>query len=219
MNSPDHCDSDEHPREVEVEDSGLAFDDDDVLPSFGPQLTISDPQDTNPDIVDFAQINLDYYNQQDNIVRQWAAIRNSCVDELHRHDGLTSKATRCYGFHCHNVFSPSSSFRCLDGMPHEVEPFHRIERWNGKFWTRESLTDHGLVVNLGQGRESCPYPLSNLREMQVIDTNGVFTMKVKFCGCSERNNTLNLCAPAGFPQRSRRRAPPLPSVAWTWFVD
>ncbi len=32
----------------------------------------------------------------------------------------------------------------------------------------------GLVVNLGHGMEVCPSPQGNVREMQVIDTNGIF---------------------------------------------
>ncbi len=41
----------------------------------------------------------------------------------------------------------------------------------------------GLVVNLGHGMEVCPSPQGNVREMQVIDTNSIFTTKVRFCGC------------------------------------
>ncbi len=42
----------------------------------------------------------------------------------------------------------------------------------------------GLIVNLGHGAQACPSPQGNTREMQVIDTNGIFTTKVRFCGCS-----------------------------------
>ncbi|KLO04227.1 hypothetical protein SCHPADRAFT_808133, partial [Schizopora paradoxa] len=84
--------------------------------------------------------------------------------------------------------------RCLDCLPsaakcatciigdHVEEPFHQIEQWTGKFWLKTSLTDIGLVVNLGHGRGSCASPTA-ICVMHIIDANGIFTTKVRFCGC------------------------------------
>lgn len=76
---------------------------------------------------------------QDKVIEQWRAIRNICLDELHRHDGLISERSHCSRIGCENLMSPTSSFRCVDCLPdshkcvscmvdvHSLEPFHRIE--------------------------------------------------------------------------------------------
>ncbi|KLO04113.1 hypothetical protein SCHPADRAFT_796130, partial [Schizopora paradoxa] len=106
---------------------------------------------------------------------------------------------------CQNIVPASSWMRCLDCLPdgthgakcatclveeHSAEPFHRVERWNGRFWCKVTLNDLGLIVNLGHGRgESCAVP-SNVRELQVIDINGIFITKVRFCGCVQSSDHL-----------------------------
>ncbi len=56
---------------------------------------------------------------------------------------------------------------------------------DGKFWWRAPLSSLGLVVNLGHGRRQCPVSEGRMpRTMQIIDSNGVFSMKVQFCACS-----------------------------------
>ncbi len=77
--------------------------------------------------------------QQSNIIKQWTAKRNICLDELHRHDGLSWSAPIALVRECENLLAPTSSFRCLDCIPHAyncesclvemhlLTPFHRIE--------------------------------------------------------------------------------------------
>lgn len=38
-------------------------------------------------------------------------------------------------------------------------------------------------MNLGHGRRQCPVPAAQ-RTLHVIDSNGIFEVKVLFCGCS-----------------------------------
>ncbi len=37
--------------------------DDDILPSFGPQLSLAEDDEPNEDVVDFAHLNKEYYNK------------------------------------------------------------------------------------------------------------------------------------------------------------
>ncbi|KLO04211.1 hypothetical protein SCHPADRAFT_840932, partial [Schizopora paradoxa] len=122
------------------------------------------------------------------------------LDELHRHDGFIAEQSHCGSQGCQNLVSANSWFRCLDCQPeakcatcvvnnHALEPFHRIERWNGWFWSKDSLTDIGLVVKLGHATGSCPSP-GNIREMHLIDTNGIFNTNVQFCGCAQSNGRI-----------------------------
>lgn len=76
---------------------------------------------------------------QDNILKQWTTIRNTCLDELHRHDGFVEEDGHCSRPGCENFMPLTSSFRCLDCLPelrkcvscmveaHSLLPFHRIE--------------------------------------------------------------------------------------------
>ena len=66
ISSPSHSDAEDAPERADG-DSGLGLEDDDILPSFGPQLSLFESQDHSlgaDDIVEFAQVNLDYYNKQ-----------------------------------------------------------------------------------------------------------------------------------------------------------
>lgn len=55
------------------------------------------------------------------------------------------------------------------------------------FWSKASLSDIGLVVNLAHGAGVCPYPQCSERDMHIIDTNGIFITKVRFCSCAPRS--------------------------------
>ncbi len=128
--------------------------DDDILPSFGPQLSLGDAE-VDDDVVNFNCLNKEYYNkkvcysysicylgltlQQDPIIKQFEVIRNTCIDELLRHDGFIAEGSHCCRLGCENLMTPASWFRCLDCLPdaakcasctveeHTLHPFHRIE--------------------------------------------------------------------------------------------
>ncbi|KLO10990.1 hypothetical protein SCHPADRAFT_831771 [Schizopora paradoxa] len=127
------------------------------------------------------------------ILQQWTAKRNVCLDELHRLDGFigNSEDFTCSRSNCLR----DGVIRCTDCLPteyycdsccvamHALQPFHRVERWNGKFWTKTSLSRLGLVVHVGHGDGVCPSPVCVTRDVQVIDSNGIFVLKVRFCNC------------------------------------
>ncbi len=150
----DHFEPDDFDALESNDGSGDASDDD-ILPSFGPQLSLAEDIESNDDVVDFARLNKEYYNknvrpihypslnklraEQDSILKQWTTIRNTVLDEIQRHDGFVVEDSYCSRVGCENVMSLSSSFRCLDCLPdahkciscmvkvHSLLPFHRIE--------------------------------------------------------------------------------------------
>lgn len=73
-------------------------------------------------------------------------------------------------------------FNCLLTNP-------RLKVWNGAFWSRAQLSDIGLVVNLQHGARQCPAPSGGIRNIHVLDVNGIFNVKVRFCGCSISSGT------------------------------
>ncbi|KAI0644979.1 hypothetical protein C8Q79DRAFT_1001590 [Trametes meyenii] len=59
---------------------------------------------------------------------------------------------------------------------------HRIEQWNGRFFETTSLSELGLVVNLGHDGGCCPDP-TPVREVTVFHVNGYHSVNVSACGC------------------------------------
>jgi hypothetical protein len=59
------------------------------------------------------------------------------------------------------------------------------QRWNGSFFVRTTLRDLGLVVHLGHQGLPCSSPGRILDNFTVVHTNGIHTVKVRFCACHE----------------------------------
>ncbi|KDQ49019.1 hypothetical protein JAAARDRAFT_94968, partial [Jaapia argillacea MUCL 33604] len=59
-------------------------------------------------------------------------------------------------FRCINCFG--RPFTCLECCRNEHDrlPFHRIERWTGKYFAWSSLFVIGHMVYLGHGGKPCP---------------------------------------------------------------
>jgi CxC2 like cysteine cluster associated with KDZ transposases len=57
------------------------------------------------------------------------------------------------------------------------------QQWNGSFFVRTTLRDLGLVVHLGHQGLSCPFLGRILDNFTVVHTNGIHTVKVRFCAC------------------------------------
>ncbi len=87
--------------------------------------------------------------------------------------------------------------------PHNLS-FAALER---EILVEDDLSDIGLVVNLGHGTDICPTPLCTIRDMHVIDTNGIFTTKVRFCNCpgtgAAANHYIQVLRNSWFRARSK----------------
>jgi CxC2 like cysteine cluster associated with KDZ transposases len=65
---------------------------------------------------------------------------------------------------------------------HSHTPTHSIRTWNNCFWEDSSLSQLGLVVNLGHQGAVCPKaPLPS--NLWIGDSNGFNTVAVRFCSC------------------------------------
>ena len=58
-----------------------------------------------------------------------------------------------------------------------------LQKWNGFFFVRTSLRDLGLVVHLGHQGLPCSFIGRILDRFTVVHTNGIHTVKVRFCAC------------------------------------
>ena len=63
---------------------------------------------------------------------------------------------RRMAWRCHDCFGdPVFCTHCIQEC-HQIHPFHRVSRWNGKCFIPSSLSNAGLTLNLGHGGNLCP---------------------------------------------------------------
>ncbi|KZV97162.1 hypothetical protein EXIGLDRAFT_670364 [Exidia glandulosa HHB12029] len=94
------------------------------------------------------------------------------------------------------------SFRCVDcfqqppqcedcvAQAHVHNPFHRIQKWNGQYFRRWSLSrmsanGRTVTLRLGHSGASCPSIRDDIpgRAFTIVDTNGVHSIRVIYCRC------------------------------------
>ncbi|KAF8501150.1 hypothetical protein F5888DRAFT_1582595, partial [Russula emetica] len=149
-------------------------------------------------------------------LQEWLIFRQSCLDELLRHNGLSNSLDQghcisckkiCGLYKCKDCFS-GSLLRCRDCVvdAHQDHPFHRVEVYlEWPFFAAVTLQSLGLRVQLGHGGAPCPLPSTGPENFCIFDTSGVHYISVDFCDCRtnrfvhERNQLLCACLfPATF---------------------
>ncbi|KAH9956388.1 hypothetical protein BGW80DRAFT_1439367 [Lactifluus volemus] len=131
--------------------------------------------------------------KRQNTTSEWLIFRQSCLDELLRHDGLSDSLDQeycisckkvCGVYKCKDCFS-GSLLRCRDCLvnAHRDHPLHHVEIWNGRFFAAVTLQSLGLRVQLGHGGAPCPLPSAGPENFCIFDTYGVHYISVDFCDC------------------------------------
>ncbi|KAF9017037.1 hypothetical protein BDZ89DRAFT_1045393 [Hymenopellis radicata] len=67
---------------------------------------------------------------------------------------------------------------------HKQSPMHSIRVWRNFTWECTSLTEMGLVFQLGHQGAACRVPDAAERRMTVLHLNGVHTVAFRYCGCA-----------------------------------
>ena len=70
--------------------------------------------------------------------------------------GGCTQCTRPMIWRCHDCFGEPVFCPSCVATTHQSLPFHRVSRWNGRTFYRSSLSDAGLVLNIGHGGRPCP---------------------------------------------------------------
>ncbi|KAL4259306.1 CxC2-like cysteine cluster KDZ transposase-associated domain-containing protein [Pleurotus pulmonarius] len=154
-------------------------------------------------------------------LQTWASDRRQVyLEELYRLDGRSSSSGHCCaGVHCEN----EGQYRCVDCFDtrlycatcilwqHSYTPLHRVEVWQEDCFTRTSLCDLGLVIQLGHYRgEQCALPSSIRKGFYVIDTSGIHVVSIRFCGCRFIGDDIQLLRYRWYPGSSA-----IPRTAFT----
>ncbi|KAJ7632089.1 hypothetical protein B0H17DRAFT_961868, partial [Mycena rosella] len=159
----------------------------------------------------------------DKLMQAWRPYMPDFLDALLCRNGLgdylESPACVC----CGQVYDEQTHiFRCLQCEEflqcqncvrerHVLTPLHIVKGWNGETWTdmtlrgmepnKAGLTRVGLVYQLGHHGFPCKFPKPK-RAMVVLDSTGVHTVDVQFCGCEKsytRNNVKECLANGWYP--------------------
>jgi hypothetical protein len=127
-------------------------------------------------------------------------------------------------FRCSDCIGDSTSCHACLLERHQLLPFHRIQMWNGKHFTKTTLHDQGYVLHLGHHGGVCPKiddpwvdinsnipipedqdPPQHIsgnkdRAVNVVHTTGVFKHKVRWCQCpNQPHETVQLFQMRLFP--------------------
>ncbi|KAF8157396.1 hypothetical protein BJ912DRAFT_1026998 [Pholiota molesta] len=132
-------------------------------------------------------------NNTQSKLHQWLAFRSDTLDELLRHDGLGGSLEDDSCTICKNVVGMVRCKDCFGGgrlrcnvcmvQTHREAPLHRVERWTGQFFRKETLQALGLRIQLGHGGESCPCPSSGPPNFMVFDMSGIHPISIDYCSC------------------------------------
>ncbi|KJA16799.1 hypothetical protein HYPSUDRAFT_71075 [Hypholoma sublateritium FD-334 SS-4] len=120
---------------------------------------------------------------------EWLTCRDLCLDELLRHDG---PRTSTMGGKCVSCTAHDGTFRCRDCghgtsimcrecliTRHGELELHQVEKWNGRFFEKASLSQLGLSVQLGHEGAACPCPIPGPKGFMVFDLSGAHYLLCK----------------------------------------
>ncbi|KAF8333820.1 hypothetical protein F5887DRAFT_892938 [Amanita rubescens] len=130
-------------------------------------------------------------------LEQWLSLRDASLDEILRHDGLGDFLGNTT---CITCKEDAGTFKCRDCCGggrlrcracivrmHQDIPLHRIEKWTGRFFDKDSLQNLGLRVQLGHGGNPCPSPSPGPSTFTVFDTSGYHIVAIDYCACPRKD--------------------------------
>lgn len=112
---------------------------------------------------------LNFFQSHNDYLRQWLPKRNEYLKKIIEAeappmDGKCQNRDRPAIWRCKGCFGkPVFCTGCCKSS-HKAHPFHRVEKWNGKFFEDAWLWQVGVVINLGHNGEPCPAPRDPKRD-------------------------------------------------------
>ncbi|KAJ7116240.1 hypothetical protein C8R43DRAFT_1137917 [Mycena crocata] len=71
---------------------------------------------------------------------------------------------------------------CLEG--HKLDPLHKVQEWvMNRYWRIVSLSDAGLILQLGHDDAVCPSPDDVIFSTPVITAGGMCRLSYRYCRC------------------------------------
>ncbi|TFK60153.1 hypothetical protein BDN72DRAFT_779774 [Pluteus cervinus] len=104
-------------------------------------------------------------------------------------------------YRCVDCFhSPVLCSACIV-VDHALNPFHRLEKWTGTYFSRTCMNDLGGAIHLGHNGRRCHNILPQSgRRLTIVHTTGIQTIFTTFCGClGAKTDHLQLTEARLFP--------------------
>ncbi|KAJ7650554.1 hypothetical protein FB45DRAFT_730946 [Roridomyces roridus] len=184
---------------------------DDVYAGWTPVLDEEDTVEALADTISSLDVDVEEvdtgkrkrYENSDDPMGAWRPHAQSFLDRMMRRHGI-GRSPKCGP--CGTAWeSGQRIFRCVHcgeflqcagclRERHRLTPLHRIKEWTGTHWAERSrgrLPGVGLVYQLGHGGFPCQKPRA-VNHMVVLDSTGVFTLDVHYCGCRPWDDTSNV---------------------------
>ena len=64
--------------------------------------------------------------------------------------------------------------------------YHFWQRWNGEFFNKDSLQNHGHRYQLGHSGGRCPCPRPGPKNFTVFNVSGPHSVAIDYCQCSDQ---------------------------------
>ncbi|KAK7022477.1 CxC2 domain-containing protein [Favolaschia claudopus] len=134
----------------------------------------------------------------------WRPLKGEFLKEILRHEGLGDDAAEPCCVHCEAQFclrvrlfkcyGCGEFLQCLNCClsNHQRTPLHVLQEWNGAFWIPCSLSQIGLVYQLGHGGFPCPFPDPVKRKLVVIEEPVVHEIQIHYCKCAKSDEADNI---------------------------
>ena len=94
--------------------------------------------------------------------------------------GKGNRTTRCTDCSQHDPVCDTCFIK-----EHISTPFHRVEKWNGRFFQKGTQGEMGRKLHIGHSGRCCPNlpPNQKGRHLDVIDVNGTHSFRTFYCHC------------------------------------
>ena len=149
---------------------------------------------------------------QNDLLREWLDCRDMYLQQMLEGEGppLDSSCLNCGALdatiNCSDCIAQAMTCpECAVGL-HQDIPFHRISRWNSRYYEKESLFDLGLIVHLGHVGKPCPQQ-DNGKESAILvaHTTGYHHLRVLWCKCpGKEDHAMQLFSHRLFPASFKR---------------
>ncbi|KAL0564010.1 hypothetical protein V5O48_018046 [Marasmius crinis-equi] len=108
-----------------------------------------------------------------------------CMDCKGLKEDGEADENRTPSFRCESCFMGDLVCKECSVRRHWDSPFHIVEKWDGSTFNTVPLRDMGLVIQLNHYRGFCAASKSAYKRLLILHTNGIHSINIRFCGCSE----------------------------------
>ena len=155
---------------------------------------------------------MDYKDQRDLLLEHLLILEATNIDQTCGRCNCQPGLICCRDCHHSPVFCDDCTLKT-----HLHLPFHKLDKWNGRFFQKSSLHALGYIMCLDHGGQACPHALPTPgfdTTVTMVHINGIFKHHILWCACPNASNSYLQLFKAGLFASSSKR----PHTAFTFNV-